>query len=148
MAFATNVEHIEFESADDWTFSSGLATHKVNVLAVPLGVQIEELMKYASGLRENEYTVTLEVELFPFLVSPSTSYPDTSDKIALLTFLKTNKPLRIKECTLERYETGGITDAKTLLESLHLTVTGVSTALDKEQALETMSLTLEATEAL
>jgi hypothetical protein len=148
MAFATNVEHIEFETADDWTFSSGLATHKVNALTAPLGVQLEELMTYASGVKENEYKITLELELYPFLVSPSVSYPDTSDKIALLMFLKTNKPLRIKECTLERYDTGGIAEAKALLESLHLTVTGISTALDKEKAWETMTLTLESPEAL
>jgi hypothetical protein len=143
MAFAPNIEHIEFETADDWAFSSGLETHQVNVLAAPLLVQIEELMRYASGRSENRYYPKLDVELYPFSTRPQTAFPDTSDKIALFSFFKTNKPLRVKDCTLERYDTGGIASARALLLSLKLRVTGVSESLDKDAAKESFTLTLE-----
>jgi hypothetical protein len=142
MAFATNVCYIEFETANDWTFSSGLATHNVNVLTAPLEIELEELLKYASGRRENTYTPVIPLKLYPFLVSPNAAYPNTDDKIALLLFLKTNKALRVKKCTLERYDTSGIASAKALLESLHFTVTSISSALSEEKGEEDMTLTL------
>ncbi len=143
MAFATNIEHIEFETADTWDFAAGLQTLKVNVLAAPLTTQVEELLKLASGRRINTYTVKLDVECYPFSVRPQTNFPDTSDKLALYSFLKANKPLRIKECTLERYESTGVTGAKAFLESLKLSVTGVSESLDKERGEESFTITLE-----
>lgn len=143
MAFANNIEHIEFETADDFTFTSGLQTHKVNILTAPLLFQIEELMRYASGRAENRYYPKLDIELYPFSTRPQAAFPDTSDKIGLINFLKTNKALRIKDCTLERYETGGIASARALLLSLKLRVTGASESLDKDKAEESFTLTVE-----
>ena len=145
MAVSTSKPRITFQYADNPTFTAGVGTEVFNIRAVPLGVESEELLVYASGQKENALTWSFEIEFEPFSTVPQTTEQDSSDKIRLVNMLAQKRFLRVQSITvLKRYATGGIAQAKALLESQRVTFSGsFSTSLEKEAALETVSVSFQ-----
>jgi hypothetical protein len=136
---------ITFQYADNPTFSAGLGTEEFNIRAVPLGIESEELLVLASGQKINALTWSFEIEFEPFSTVLQTSEHDSSDKIRLVNMIATKPFLRVQSITgLQRYKSGGIAEAKILLENQRVTFSGsFSTSLDKEAAIETVSVTFK-----
>lgn len=145
MAVSTSKPRITFQYADNAAFAAGVGTESFNIRAVPLGIESEERLIYASGNRSNALTWTFEIEFEPFSTVPQTNDHDSSDKIRLVSMLAQRQFLRVQTIsTLKRYATGGIAAAKALLENQRVTYAGsFSTSLDKENALETVSVTFK-----
>ena len=140
---------ITLERADNNAFSANVATIVLNVIAVPVLPNVEEVLTDVDGHRKNTYSYNFEVEFFPFSTRNSTTDHDTSDVMALVQFLKTAKCLRIKSIsTLARYGGSGIPSVKTMIENRAVRVVDISASLDKKAALETISLTLESAKPL
>lgn len=142
MAVSTSKPRITFQYADDAAFTSGVGTEQFNIRAVPLGIEAEELLTYASGNKAHALTWSFEIEFEPFSTVPQTSEQDSSDKIRLMNMIATKQFLLVQSITvLTRYATGGIAQAKALLENQRVTFSGsVSTSLEKERAIETVSI--------
>lgn len=145
MAVSTSKPRITFQYADDAAFSAGVGTEEFNIRAVPLGIETEELLTYASGQKESALTWSFEIEFEPFSTVPQASEHDSSDKIRLVNMIASKHFLRVQSITvLKRYAASGIAQAKALLENQRVTFGGsFSTSLEKEKALETVSVTFQ-----
>jgi hypothetical protein len=117
---------LTLEKATDWTFGGGLVTIDLNVLRIFASPSQEELAQYVSGLRQHSRIFEFTIKVFPYLTVKSTTAPDSSDLLALINFLKDDKPMRVKAVTLGRYGTAAtqIAASRTLLLNRHVTQSG------------------------
>ena len=131
MPINTSIPIITLEKADTWAFWAGNATIDINVLRVFPSIALEELAQYASGLRQHARIFEFTLEVFPFLTVKSATYPDTSDYLTLVNFLKDDKPMRITACTLGRYSTVAakqIATVRAMLLNRHVTQVSFDTS--------------------
>ncbi len=143
----SSIYTVTLERADDWGFTTGLATLTFNCLAMPRKPVVENLVRYNKGGGRNKWTDEFPLEVYPFSTVLSASDQHSGDLDALIEFLQDDKPLRIKESTLPRYESGGteeIATRRAFVENCPVWVKGFEAGdVQKDDAEETCSLTLE-----
>lgn len=135
---------IRFESAHDSAYTQNVETLELNVIAVPIGASLEERYTSIDGYRRNATRLTFEIELDAFSTRARANGHDTSDMLAMIAFFSEARALRIVEITtLARYGNSGIAAVKSMIENRPIRITGISTSLDKEAALESCTLSAE-----
>lgn len=145
MPLNTSIPVLTLEKADTWSFSAGLSEIKINVLRIAPIPVMEELAKYVSGLRQHSRIYEFQVKIFPYLTVKSTNAPDTSDRLALEAWLKDDKPMRIKACTLGRHGTRAATQIasmRTLILNRHVTLARYEASDEDGKTYERANLTL------
>lgn len=143
----TTVYTVTLEKADNWTFSAGLETITFNCLAMSRKPVVENLVKYNKGGGRNKWTDEFHLEVYPFSTLFSATAQHSGDLDALIDFLTEDKPLRIKESTLPRYEAGNdyeIPTRRAFVENCPVWVKSFEAGdVQKDDAEETCNLVLE-----
>jgi hypothetical protein len=144
MPVSTLLPVLTFESARNSAFTENVETFSVNVIAIPITAALEERFTDVDGYRKNATRLTFEIELFEFSTTPKISGHDSGDKLAMIQFFDNARALRIKSVTqLTRYDGTAIPSIRAMIENRPIRITSISTALDKEAALESCTLSVE-----
>jgi hypothetical protein len=136
---------LTLEKANTWAFAAGLAEIQLNVLRIAPVPVMEELAQYVSGLRQHSRIYEFQIKIFPYLTVKSTAYPDTSDRLALEAWLKDDKPMRVKSCTLGRYGTLAATQiaqVRSMLLNRNVTLARYEVSDEDGKTYERANLTL------
>lgn len=143
----TTVYTVTLEKSDNWAFSAGLETITFNCLAMPRKPKMENLVRYNKGGGRNKWDDEFHLKVYPFSTLFSDTAQHSGDLDALIDFLCEDKPMRIKESTLPRYEAGNayeIPTRRAFTENCPVMVTSIEAGdLQEEDAEETCNLVLE-----